>query len=146
MRRVLLIISIVNAFATLMHSAHASVDTNSSAGINSAILDLNGDGVYIGQVEPLRPGKPEFDDASNSNFGTKPVAVYLLDDREMPTGANGNGNGIVDTADYTVWRDRFEAAGSGGVATVPEPICCVLAAMGITDAAVVGRNRQRYGV
>jgi hypothetical protein len=65
--------------------ANGSVDTNSSAGINSAALPLNGDGISIGQVEPLRPGKPDFDNALNSNFGTRPADVYILDDRVDPT-------------------------------------------------------------
>jgi Subtilase family len=36
---------------------------------------------------------------------------------------DGNGNGIVDAADYTIWRDHLGqmVSGSGSTATVPEP-------------------------
>ena len=37
-------------------------------------------------------------------------------------GADGNGNGVVDAADYTVWRNHFGVGpGSGQAANVPEP-------------------------
>jgi hypothetical protein len=51
--------------------------------------------------------------------------------------ADGNGNGIVDVADYAVWRDNLGAGqGCGSAANVPEPssgllaICAVLLALG----------------
>jgi sugar lactone lactonase YvrE len=43
-------------------------------------------------------------------------------------GADGNGNGIVDAGDYTVWRDAFTAAGGAAISfTVPEPPTAALA-------------------
>ena len=63
------------------HTAQASVETNSSAGIDSDSLPLDGTGISIGQVEFQRPGKFNFDSALNSNFGTIPTAIFLLDDR-----------------------------------------------------------------
>jgi len=65
--------------------AMGSLETNGIDGINSASLNLDGTGISIGQIEPGRPGKPGFDDGSNSNFGTQPVEVYLLDGRVNPT-------------------------------------------------------------
>ncbi len=47
--------------------------------------------------------------------------------------ADGNGDGVVDAADYTVWRDSFNAA---SVATaVPEPAGLVMALFGLSIAA-----------
>lgn len=43
------------------------------------------------------------------------------------TGADGNGDGIVNAADYTVWRNNF-TAGSGSLASVPEPSAWLLLA------------------
>ena len=45
------------------------------------------------------------------------------------SGADGNGNGIVDAADYTVWRDHLgQSAGAGSFAAVavPEPSSLML--------------------
>ncbi len=63
----------------------ASVETNSAVGINSVGVPYTGKGISIGQVEFERPGKFGFDNVSNSNFGTIPKEVFLLDDRISPT-------------------------------------------------------------
>src|SRR5262249_38036663 len=35
---------------------------------------------------------------------------------------DGNGDGVVDAADYTIWRDHLgQMVGSGSAAAVPEP-------------------------
>ncbi len=63
------------------------------AGINARYLGppdtviLNGSGVGIGQVEPVRPGKPGFDNAANSHPDVTPTAVFL---RNGPAVANAN--------------------------------------------------------
>ncbi|MEM9753959.1 MAG: peptidylprolyl isomerase [Planctomycetota bacterium] len=44
--------------------------------------------------------------------------------------ADGNGDGVVDAADYTVWRDSFNAASASAV---PEPISAMLAALGVAS-------------
>lgn len=59
-------------------------------------------------------------------------------------GADGNGNGIVDAADYTVWRDHLgQMAGSGSLASVPEPSALWLALAGLT--LCVPRCRSKAG-
>ena len=63
------------------HTSQASVETNGRASIDSDSLPLDGTGISIGQVEFQRPGQYNFDSALNSNFGTIPTAVFLLDDR-----------------------------------------------------------------
>lgn len=45
-------------------------------------------------------------------------------------GADGNRDGAVNAADYVVWRKSFDAAGSGGLAQVPEPSGLMLCALG----------------
>jgi prepilin-type N-terminal cleavage/methylation domain-containing protein len=58
------------------------------------------------------------------------------------TGADGNGNGIVDAADYVVWRKLFSSAGGGGsTAAVPEPRSW-LAAIGIVLLGAGGLRRN----
>jgi hypothetical protein len=48
--------------------------------------------------------------------------------------ADGNENGIIDAADYTIWRDKF-GAGSGSLTCVPEPSTWLLVAglVGLVD-------------
>lgn len=55
----------------------ASVDTIGPNGTNSAVLDLTGDGVAIGQVESGRPGKPGMDNALFVHSSVVPVQVYV---------------------------------------------------------------------
>jgi len=64
---------------------NASLETNSEAGINSVSVPYTGQGISIGQVEAERPGKFGFDNGFNSNFGTIPKEVFLLDNRVAPT-------------------------------------------------------------
>jgi len=82
--------------------------------------DYDGDGLI---------GAGDFNVWKN-NFGTT-----LVD-------ANGNGNGVVDAADYTNWRDHLgQTAGSGSLASVPEPM-----GMGLVVLTSIGlgfvRNRR----
>lgn len=44
------------------------------------------------------------------------------------SGADGNGNGVIDAADYVVWRKNL-SAGSGSLAAVPEPSGLMLLAL-----------------
>jgi sugar lactone lactonase YvrE len=55
-------------------------------------------------------------------------------------GADGNGDGIIDAADYTVWRDHL---GNGGIIMggVPEPASCTLWVIG--GLALAGRMLRR---
>jgi hypothetical protein len=61
-------------------------------------------------------------------------------------GADGDGDGIVDSNDYDIWRSNFGTGGAAGAtvpAQVPEPATCSL------FAAVIGyvsleRLRKRH--
>ena len=60
------------------------------------------------------------------------------------SGADGNGNGIVDAADYTVWRDHYGTLGAvpaaqSLAATVPEPAIARSLRLGI---ALLGVRRN----
>jgi sugar lactone lactonase YvrE len=62
-------------------------------------------------------------------------------------GADGNGDGIVDAADYTIWRDHFApAAGGGAASAVPEPATVALLVLGsvlAVGARMMGRMPLR---
>ncbi|HZZ28117.1 MAG TPA: S8 family serine peptidase [Pirellulales bacterium] len=70
--------------------ADASQDTIGPHGINSqGLLDFNGqpltgDGISIGEVEVQRPGKPNYDSDSNSNFNVKVAAVFAIENVAPP--------------------------------------------------------------
>jgi hypothetical protein len=55
--------------------------------------------------------------------------------------SDGNGDGVIDAADYTVWRDAFEAS-LQSTAAVPEPQTWLLAAAAAL-AAIDPLRRQR---
>jgi hypothetical protein len=65
--------------------------------------------------------------------------------------ADGNHNGIVDAADYTVWRDHVGASaladglGSLSAAAVPEPTCMLLGIAGIGGVTGYQLVRRRTG-
>jgi hypothetical protein len=48
-------------------------------------------------------------------------------------GADGNGDGTVDAADYVIWR-KNSIAGSGSLASVPEPSGVLLLVFGMVLA------------
>ena len=64
------------------------------------------------------------------------------------TGADGNGDGSVDAADYTIWRDHLGSGTMGAVgastsaAAVPEPAAAILLFVGVLMAA--RRRRRRH--
>ena len=59
--------------------------------------------------------------------------------------ADGNEDGVIDTADYTLWRNLFnaEAAGAGSATSnvVPEPSTGVLATILIVLKTLLCRRR-----
>lgn len=81
--------------------------------------DYNGDGMI----------DSEDYDIWKTNFGT-----FFAD-------ADGNGNGIVDAADYTIWRDNL-GAGSGSVASVPEPSTALLGIILICGVSLKRRSTR----
>src|SRR5690606_17848323 len=62
------------------------------------------------------------------------------------TGADGNANGIIDAADFTIWRDNlgshvtWPAAALGANRAVPEPTALVLLLLGIPQLASLRRS------
>jgi hypothetical protein len=58
--------------------------------------------------------------------------------------ADGNGNDVVDTGDYNVWKNNFGTAAEGGVAAaVPEPATSFLLSIGLSAAGILRRCRWR---
>jgi hypothetical protein len=56
-------------------------------------------------------------------------------------GADGNGDGVVDAADYTVWRDALDATMT---IAIPKPTTVALAAM--LAVLFAGCQRKMTGV
>ena len=52
--------------------------------------------------------------------------------------ADGNNDGIIDAADYTIWRDHAGDAGSAAIASVPEPPSIYMAAELVFAVVVLG--------
>jgi hypothetical protein len=64
---------------------------------------------------------------------------------ETSGGADGNGDGIVDAADYVVWRKFADAAGSGGLAAVPEPGALAIVVVGCVMSGCLTQRRGGRG-
>ena len=60
---------------------------------------------------------------STEKTDNHPQAGFVV----LGTGADGNGDGVIDAADYTVWRDNLASSAS---VPVPEPAAVLLLAIG----------------
>jgi hypothetical protein len=80
------------------------------------------DGFFIAKIRDV--SDEEYYQAWISNFGASVMPA---------TSEDGNGDGVIDAADYTVWRDHLgmtTGSGAGAIGTVPEPATLVLLAIG----------------
>ena len=58
--------------------------------------------------------------------------------------ADGNGDGVVDTADYIFWRQHQSGgSGTGSAAVIPEPACTALVVSGVLMGLSYTRRRPR---
>jgi hypothetical protein len=128
---------VLGARANFIHnSLKASTDVN--AAHHATIVSLGDDGARIG-FEMVGPSTDEdrfggpFSDALElgEEAGAAWYQIYAPDVQLIPDDYPGlagdyNGNGVVDAADYTVWRDTLGQAGTGlaadstGPAGVPD--------------------------
>jgi len=60
-------------------------------------------------------------------------------------GADGNGNGVVDAADYIVWRKAAAAGAGAAVGTVPEPSAVSLGVGFAATLGALGSRRRATG-
>lgn len=116
------------------HPLFGSEDTRGPNGINSAVLNLTGAGVSIGQVEAQRPGKfgDDYDDGLHSNFGTIPKEVYI------ENGLPPTWNEDIELYDYNRTPPIAHATLVAGVMISTEPL-----APGIATGADL--YASRYG-
>lgn len=81
--------------------------------------------------------------------GLVDAADYTLwrDTLDLPvapfTGADHSGNGTIDNADYTLWLANFGQTLGGGSLAVPEPMTAVLCLLGVAYPSLVGRRSRR---
>jgi hypothetical protein len=103
-------------------------------------------------------------------LGSEVIQLRVLTDLLLPSAADFNGDGIVDAADYTVWRDSlgqnvipgtgadafadgvidqhdydfwrrfFGSSSTGSSSAIPEPSAAVLALAGLVGLVVCRRN------
>jgi hypothetical protein len=59
--------------------------------------------------------------------------------RRVSATGDANGDGAVDTADYTIWADHYTGSSVGAV---PEPHTITLLGMGVLVLAVTAWRRQ----
>ena len=55
------------------------------------------------------------------------------------TGADGNGNRVVDAADYVVWRNNFTTASNAASTGIPEPDPATLVLIALISLATIRR-------
>jgi len=70
--------------------------------------------------------------------GLEDYAIWQLNFGSSYPAADGNGNGVVDAADYVLWRNNLPPPGNG--ASVPEPASAVM--LMIATAALGWRRRS----
>ena len=115
-----------------------------SHGLNRVLLSDRKRGLIVVDASGvLLPGDYNHDymvddddyDAWRSTFGTTRISVH------DPPLADGNYNGIVDAADFVLWRKHVGQAGAGAGSSVPEPGAIMLFALGMM--AIASRFRVR---
>ena len=108
-------------------------DGNGDGIVNAADYTIWRDAINK-QIADLIPG--DFDD--NGLVSIEDYQLWEMSFGESPAspgaGADGNGDGIVNAADYTIWRDAFMSVGISQLRSVPEPsssinICVICAFM-----------------
>ena len=82
------------------------------------------------------------EDGDYNDNGVVDAADYVLWRNGGPLENQGNNPDVVDQADYEFWRSRFGAiSGSGGGLTaIPEPATGFLVALGLIGAGLIGRR------
>ena len=90
-------------------------------------------GFLIAKIRDV--SEEEYYDAWRSNFGASVLAT---------TSADGNGDGVIDGADYVLWRSRVDQGSITGATSVPEPSAAALALIALFSRSRTIR-RSRVG-
>jgi endonuclease I len=134
--------AMINAVAVGSFSATYTLnfsDENLSGALNNSItLSLTGNVILAGDYN-----RDEAVDAADytvwRRFDGQNVAAY--------SGADGNGDGLVDNEDFDLWKANFgevaPGTGTGSAAAVPEPAGALLAAIAATVCHCLRRAERR---
>lgn len=97
-------------------------------------------GLYRVDASEISTGLPgDYD--GDSRVGLFDLQVWRLQYGSSLLAADGNGDGIVDAADYTVWRDAYaQASGAPAAAPAPEPNAAALVAAFFALLCLFNRN------
>jgi len=115
-------------------------DSWSAGGINPVDGDVFGG--TMDELTSLLVGN----DGANGDFnrdGMVDAADYVVWRRSrgqtvpLFSGADGNGNSRIDDADYAIWRSSFGTTSGGGAEAVPEPGSLVLVLAGVFLATLL---------
>ncbi|TWT88165.1 Quinoprotein glucose dehydrogenase B precursor [Pseudobythopirellula maris] len=92
---------------------------------NLYIVDRDGE-IFRIETDALRAG--DYDGDGDVTLADYDAWVQAFGDQGSGLLADGNANGVVDAADFTVWRDQYAAPGGVGV---PEPSSLLLAVVAL---------------
>lgn len=110
-----------------------------------AYEDVAGEGILAGQ----KPGAPPTPGDYNGD-GTVDAADYTVWRDTLGStvdlSADGDSSGTVDTPDYDIWKTNFSTGGAVASAAVPEPPTLGLLAAGAVGLALLRRERQSFGL
>ncbi len=128
--------------------AAADLATLGTDGINSLVTGLDGDGVPIGQVEPYRPGKLNWDtDQTNYASNTVPSGVYFrtgggfdaMDSANIFYHATGVAGLMIGKDHSVTGRTKADYAANRGVA----PAALLVSAVG-GEEGTTALNEEKY--
>lgn len=125
-------------------NGYNSLRIGAPSGVSSAGINGYGgvvfDNLYLALIDVEAPLVGDYN--GDGFVDAADYTVYrdsLGDSVTAGEGADGNGNGVIDTGDYDLWVENY-GGGSSTAAAVPEPAGLVLLACGVAAAAVRRRR------
>lgn len=126
----------------------------STSGEQDLVVEYLQDGANVlqaGQVlYDLLPDLPDAHLGDYNGDGTVDAADYTvwrdsLGSSGAGLAADGDGNNVIDTNDYSIWRANYgNSSGAGSVSSVPEASTGVLAMFAMFIGGIFGRKRAAF--